>query len=250
MDGHRASAEQLRASLDLASPPVAIAFRNEVPPGVPRFDGMVPAGCRFWEEATTRTFVTSAADHALCSIGIYTHNLADAPASQEAELKATLEAMTGLDYVRGDEVAAIPVVAQQSKHVVYGPLAEFPVEPDVVLLFANAEQGLVLSEATERIDGATPPAMGRPACAVVPQVLGGMNAAVSLGCCGARAYLDLLTDSVALWALPGRRLAEYREQIAVLARANDVLTDFHVQRRRDVESGEHPSVPESLAKLG
>lgn len=229
---------------------MAIAFRDEPPPGVARFDGTVPAGCRFWEEATTRTFVTSAADHALCSVGIHTHNLIGAPASQEAELGATLAAMVGLDYLRADEVATIPVVATPSKHVVYGPLAEFPIEPDVVLLFAHAAQGLVLTEAIARVDGGTPFAMGRPACAVVPQVTDGTRAAMSLGCCGARAYLDRLSEPVALWALPGSTLAAYCEQITVLARANDVLTDFHVQRRQDVESGERPSVPESLAKLG
>ena len=34
------------------------------------------------------------------------------------------------------------------------------------------------------------PAMGRPACAVVPQAINSGQAALSLGCCGARAYLD------------------------------------------------------------
>ena len=162
-------AEQLIASLELSLPPIAIAFRDAVPDGVPEFDGSVPAGCVFWQEAAKRTFATSAKHHALCSIGIHTLNLSQAPASQPEELRTTLEAMTGLDYVREEEVAAIPVVRRAVKHALYGPLADFPADPEVVLLFADARQGLVLSEAVGRVDGGVPPAMGRPACAVVPQ---------------------------------------------------------------------------------
>ena len=157
--------------------------------------------------------------------------------------------MTGLDYVRAEEVAAIPVVRREVKHAIFGPLADFPVEPDVALLFANASQGLVLSEAIARVDGGVPPAMGRPACAALPQAFNGGIAAMSLGCCGARAYLDALSDDTALWALPGSRLGEYCEQIAVFANANRTLAMFHERRRTDVEAGMRPTVQESLQRL-
>lgn len=42
----------------------------------------------------------------------------------------------------------------------YGPLAEFPIEPRVVLIFADALQGLVLSEAVARVDKSLPPQWG------------------------------------------------------------------------------------------
>ena len=242
-------AEQLIASLELSLPPIAIAFRDAVPDGVPEFDGSVPAGCVFWQEAAKRTFATSARHHALCSIGIHTLNLSQAPASQPEELRTTLEAMTGLDYVREEEVAAIPVVRREVKHALYGPLAGFPADPEVVLLFADARQGLVLSEAVGRVDGGVPPAMGRPACAVVPQTLNHGLATMSLGCCGARVYLDALSDDTALWALPGGRLDQYCDQIVAFANANRTLAMFHERRRADVESGQRPTVRESLQRL-
>ena len=245
----RTQAEQLVAALELVLPPIAVAFRDSVPDGIAEFDGSVPAGCVFWQEAAGRTFATSAGHHALCSIGIHTMNLSRAPASQPEELQATLEAMTGLDYVRAEEVAAIPVVQREVNHALYGPLADFPTEPDVVLLFANARQGLVLSEAIGRVDGGVPPAMGRPACAALPQAFNHGRATMSLGCCGARAYLDTLSDDTALWALPGSRLDEYCEQIATFASANRTLTMFHERRRTDVESGMRPTVQESLQRL-
>jgi len=141
------------------------------------------------------------------------------------------------------------VLESRPSHVVYGPLATIPMAPDVVLLFGKADQMLILSEASQQVEGGLPPAMGRPACAIVPQAYNTGQAALSLGCCGARAYLDVLTDDVALWAIPGSKLDLYAERIAVLAKANTVLTTFHQVRRKDVEDGKSPTIKESLAAM-
>jgi uncharacterized protein (DUF169 family) len=241
-------AEDLLASLELALPPIAVSFAGAAPPNISSYDGVVPAGCVFWQQAATRTFVTSARDHALCSIGVHTHHLRQPALSHLADLGDTLKAMCDLDYVRPEEVGAIPVIKREVNYVIYGPLSQFPLFPEVVLLFAHAGQGLILSEAVARVDKGIPPAMGRPACAVIPQVLNHENAALSLGCCGARAYIDALTNHMAMWALPGGKLERYRAEIAALARANKALTTFHSRRRQDVESGKRPTVRESLER--
>ena len=248
MNDYRTLADQLTTSLELSLPPIAIAFSDVIPPNVSAFDGTVPAGCAFWQEAATRTFATVTKDHELCSIGVHTHNMAQPSKLQQSELQETLQAMIGLDYVREDEVGSIPVLQREVKHAIYGPLADFPIRPEVILFFAHSRQGLILSEAVSRVDGGAPPALGRPACAVVPQVVNQGRAAMSLGCCGARAYLDPLSDSVALWALPAEKLERYAEEIAVLARANATLTMFHTQRRDDIASGARPTVRESLER--
>ena len=62
-DMRRVHAEQLMSSLELSLPPVAIAFCDVVPDDVPMFEGVVPAGCAFWPQATARTFATAARDH-------------------------------------------------------------------------------------------------------------------------------------------------------------------------------------------
>ena len=249
MKNHHDQSELLMTALQLAQKPVAMAFCDEVPSGVASWDGVAPAGCSFWQEGAARTFATSVQDHQLCAIGIHTHHMSPVSPGYEADLQETLQAMSGLDYVRTEEVAAIPVVKQAVKHVVYGPLENFPAEPAVVLLFAHARQGLVLSEALTRVDDGIPLAMGRPACAVVPQVLNSGNAAMSLGCCGARAYLDTLPDSAAMWALPGDKLSQYCEQIKIFARANESLKAFHDRRRSDVASGDRPTVLQSLQRI-
>jgi uncharacterized protein (DUF169 family) len=53
------------------------------------------------------------------------------------------------------------------------------------------------------------------------------RAALSLGCCGARAYLDVLTDNTAIFAIPGAKLADYTQPIEALSNANRILSKFH-----------------------
>jgi uncharacterized protein (DUF169 family) len=128
-------------------------------------------------------------------------------------------------------------------------LAESPLPPDVVLLFVDANQTLILSEATQQVENQNAPAMGRPACAIVPQVMNTGRAALSLGCCGARAYLEVLTDDVAVFAIPGAKLEAYVRRIEALAKANGILANFHKIRRKTIAAGGTPTIKESLAAL-
>lgn len=244
----KAIARTLTDSLHLDPPPVAIAFAGAVPSGVPSYWGLAPAGCRFWQEAATRVFATVARDHDLCSIGVYTHHLESTPVVQ-TDLEDALKVFGDLGYVRPEDMPFIPVLERAPKVVVYGPLASIPVPPDVVLLFVKADQTLILSEASQQLENGLPPALGRPACAIVPQAVNTGRTALSLGCCGARAYLDVLTPDVALYAVPASKLEAFTERVAALAKANTVLTTFHALRRKTVEAGVHPSVKESLSAM-
>jgi hypothetical protein len=212
------------------------------------WSGPSPAGCRFWQEGATKAFATTARNHDLCSIGVYTHNLG-MTASVETDLKDALAVMGELGYVRPEDVPQIPVLKSKPEYVTYAPLAQAPLAPDLVLLFVRPDQILVLSEAAQQTEGGTLPALGRPACAIVPQALNSGQAALSLGCCGARAYLDVMTPDTALFAIPGAKLEAFTERIAVLAKANGILSKFHSIRRADVEKGNTPTIKESLAAL-
>ncbi len=249
MNPHAAVAQRLTLALQLDQPPIALSLVERAPEGVPPHGGRVPAGCSFWQDAAQRVFATIAADHARCTVGMHTHGMAPGTDAERKDLSVSLQVFDDLGYVRTEDLAGIPTLPSAPKSVVYAPLAATPLDPDVVLVFADSRQGLVVAEAVSQLEGGVPPALGRPACAIVPQVIGTGRAALSLGCCGARAYLDGFTESVALWALPGARLEEYVARIEVLANANRVLTRFHVLRRADVEAGGHPSIAESLARL-
>jgi hypothetical protein len=179
----------LAESLTLRQPPVAICFTDSVPPGVNRVAGRVPAGCRFWQDAATAAFATSASDHSVCAIGVYTHNLQRSPA-QQVDLADALRVFSQLEYVREEDPTLIPVLHSQPQYVVYSPLAQTPL-----------------------------------------------------------AYLDNLTDDIAMFAIPGAKLGSYAERIQALAKANLVLSKFHQTRRRDILDRRTPTVQDSLAAM-
>ncbi len=241
-------AKVLTECLNLHQAPIGISFCASVPSGIREFKGRVPAGCRFWEDAADGPFATTARDHDLCAIGVYTHNLQTSPA-QQTDLMDALRVFGDLGYVREEDLALIPVMQSRSKYVIYSPLGDTPVSPDVVLLFVNANQSLILSEAAQQVESQNVPAMGRPACAVVAQVMNSGRAALSSGCCGARAYLDMFTEGIAVFAIPGAKLEAYARRIEALAKANAVLTRFHEIRRREVEAGLTPTIKDSLSAM-
>jgi uncharacterized protein (DUF169 family) len=235
-------------ALKLSNPPIAICFADSAPEGFGAPPNRAPAGCSFWQDATSASFATSAADHSLCAIGVYTHNLEPSPA-QQADLMDAIKVFGDLGYVRQEDLPLIPVLQSKPRYVLYSPLAEAPFTPDVVLLFADAAQTLILSEATQQVEGGNAPAMGRPACAIVPQVMNSGHAAMSLGCCGARAYLSVLNDSISLFAFPGARIDAYAARIVALSSANAVLSKFHQLRRQEIYAGQSPSIQDSLRSL-
>ena len=241
--------EQMCRSLRLAQTPISVSLTDEMPDEIPRFDGTAAAGCQFWENAADGPLATSTPDHEMCAIGVHTHQMAGASETCQQELGEVLGVLGELDYVREEDVARIPVMSRTTKHAVYAPLAKAPLPPDVVLLFADASTGLIIAEAVEQVEEGIPPALGRPACAAVPQAINTGRAALSLGCCGARAYLDVMKDDVAMWVIPGEKIGAYAERFDALAKANDILGKFHAMRREDVESGSRPSLQESLARL-
>jgi uncharacterized protein (DUF169 family) len=249
MTDYSSIAQTLMESLKLRVPPVAVCLSDKPPQGVPSPSKPAAAGCVFWEWGAKGALITVAKDHGNCAVGMYTHHMPLATAGQQDDLNTCLKVFGDLGYVRPEDIPNIPVLKDEPQYVVYAPLASTPLAPATVLLFANSRQSLAITEAVQQVEPGVPPALGRPACAVIPQSINSGKPALSLGCCGARAYLDVLTDDFALWALPGARLSEYAARIKVLAQANEVLTKFHKLRREDVEVGKSPSVKESLVRL-
>src|SRR5215510_6178047 len=127
---HTTTARELRDLLGLRHAPVALAFRDSAPPGVPRVDAAGPSGCSYWKLAAEgRTFYTEAADHFNCPVGAYTHGI-DLPPAQAQELQGVVGTMVSLGYLRMEEVPGIPRREERFGVAVYGPLADAPEPPD------------------------------------------------------------------------------------------------------------------------
>ena len=134
MPDYRAVEQQLTGALSLTRRPVAVAFRSSAPPGVSKFGGTEPSGRSFWRLAADGgVFYTVAGDHANCAIGSYTHNI-PLPAERASELPQTLSLMAELGYLKMEEVPGIPRLPESPGVVIYAPLGDSPVDPDVVLV--------------------------------------------------------------------------------------------------------------------
>ncbi|MGE3992800.1 DUF169 domain-containing protein [Pseudorhodoplanes sp.] len=67
---HKAIAGMLTNSLDLASPPIALAFVESTPGNGASVDAMpAPSACSFWRRAETGIFFASAKAHFNCPVG-------------------------------------------------------------------------------------------------------------------------------------------------------------------------------------
>ena len=227
--------QQLTQQLGTSRRPVAVAFRTAPPPDVEKFTGTEPSGCSFWRLAGAgRVFYTVPADHANCAIGAHTHAM-PLPTERAAELEQTLTFMAGIGYVKMEEVPSIPRLTQTPAVVVYAPLGQTPLDPDVVLVAGRPGRVMVLQEAALRAGVAAPtPLLARPSCMALPAALAG-GVLASTGCVGNRVYTDLGEDELYL-AIPGRSLAALVAELATISTANETLRAYHQQRRKDLAS--------------
>jgi uncharacterized protein (DUF169 family) len=221
----------LSANLSLQHRPVAVTFLANAPAGVGRFEGERPSGCSFWTIASSgRTFFTEGADHHNCPIGAYTHNI-PMPAARARELEETLGLMESIGYIRMEEVPGIPRLAATPNVVVYAPLGETPVDPDVVLFWGPPGRVMLLQEAAIRAGVASQfSTLGRPTCMALPAALA-HGAVASTACVGNRVYTEM-DDGDLYVAVPGKDVARLAEAAEVIRNANAALLQYHEERRR------------------
>lgn len=223
--------QRLSATLGLARRPVAVAFLKAPPAGVAKFEGAMPSGCSFWRLAADgRAFYTVPGDHYNCPIGSYTHNIT-LPPERAPELGQTLSLMSTLGYLKMEEVPGIPRLPEPPGAVVYAPLGETPVEPDVVIFAGRPARLMLLGEAALGASvSANAPLLPRPTCMALPAALA-HGVVISSGCIGNRVYTDLGEDE--LYAVvPGRDLARVTDTLQTIAAANAQLAEYHRGRRQ------------------
>jgi uncharacterized protein (DUF169 family) len=222
--------KSLTELLNLATPPVAIAFVDSAPAGVPHVAALEPAGCGYWRRAAAgEVFYTNADDHKSCPVGAHTHNVTLSPAEKEG-LMSLVQTMVGLEYLTMEDVGNIPTRATPLQVAVYAPLDAAPVPPDVVLVRGRASQLMLLAEAAQAAGVAgTGPTMGRPTCAIVPGAINAARTSASFGCIGNRVYTGAGEDE-GYFAIPGARLRIVEEKLAVIVHANRELETFHRTR--------------------
>jgi uncharacterized protein (DUF169 family) len=234
---YRELEDQLARALQLGRRPVAVTFRETAPAGVSKFTGVEPSSCSFWRLAAEgRTFYTVPADHYNCPVGAYTHNIA-LPVDRAHELDQTLQLMTGIGYIQMTDIPDIFRFPGTPLIIIYAPLADTPVDPDVVLFAGRPSSVMLLGEAALRAGvSAQLPMLGRPTCMAIPAALA-KGAVASSACIGNRIYTGLGDDE--LYAvIPGIDLERVANEVETIVAANLMLSEYHRGRRRTL--GHHP----------
>lgn len=220
---------RLQQALSLAAPPIAITFSDAAPAGVAAFDapmpepladgrtGRVPAGCVFWNHATESTFSTVKADHGNCSVGSLTHGFATL---DEVAGNSDVAALLETGWVTMDVVPQIPVVSEKPGAVTYGPLAETPIDPNVVLLRVNGKQMMVLSDAVPglRIEG-------KPQCHIVAIAKEQGEIAASVGCALSRVRTGMPATEMTC-AIPATKVVQVIDAIETNAVADAAVARY------------------------
>ena len=224
-----ALSKDLSDALALNTAPIAISFTDAPPEGVSAFDapmpepmpdgrtGRVPAGCVFWMRATDATFSTVAEDHGNCSVGSMTHGF---KTLDEVAGNSDVAALLDSGWVTMDVVPQIPVVSERPGAVTYGPLADTPVDPDVVLLRLNAKQLMVLSDALPglRIEG-------KPQCHIVAVAKEQGEIAASVGCQLSRVRTGM-SNAEMTCAIPAAMVADVVDRIEATALADNAVARY------------------------
>jgi uncharacterized protein (DUF169 family) len=235
MNEYRSVETRISKSLRLKKRPVAVKFLDAPPSAVPKFEGAEPSGCSFWRIAAAgKTFYTVPSDHYNCAVGSHTHNI-PLPSERARQLEQTLSFMTDIGYIKLEEVPGIPQLAKMPGAVVYSPLGETPLDPDVVIFAAPAAQIMLLQEAAQRAGCAAQfPVLGRPTCMAIPAAIA-KGAIISSGCIGNRVYTDLAEGE--LYAMvPGKDVERIADELEMTASANAKLHEYHSSRRQEIST--------------
>jgi uncharacterized protein (DUF169 family) len=224
---------KLGQQLSLTRRPVAIAFLDAPPAGIPAFQGSVPSGCSFWRLAAEgRSFYTVPGDHYNCPIGSYTHNIS-LPEARSSELPQVLNIMSDIGYLRMEEVPGIAQLPETPKYVAYSPLADARFDPDVVIVSGKPGRMMLLTEASIRAGvNSGHPLLARPTCMAIPLALES-GLVSSAGCIGNRVYTDVSEDDL-YSVVRGADLPALTAELDTIVSANSTLVEYHTERRRQL----------------
>ncbi len=218
----------LRSFLQLAAPPIAIAFHASPPADLDRFDapmpapaadgrtGRVPAGCVFWMHATEHAFLTLAEDHANCSVGSYTHGFVSL---QEAATRGDVATIVEAGWVAESDFPSIPAVASAPGAVSYAPLANAQYA-DVVLVRLHSAGLMTLLDAWPELV-----IEGKPQCHIIAIAQEQKRVAASVGCALSRARTGM-PPTEATAAIPVSVLDTLIDRLTVAAHANATVARY------------------------
>lgn len=236
MSSNRTLAERLTTALALDIRPVALTFTDTPPEGTAPPDRVVPSACGFWRLAEKGVFYAPAEAHYNCPIGAMVMGFPLTDALQ-ARLGDLVTSMCESSYLNPDEVDKIPGVRPSAGGILYGPLGDLPVPPQVTLIWLTPRQAMLYNEAAGTASWARDSIVstGRPACAALPSALSAGTPALSWGCAGMRTFTEIPDDRM-LAAVPGTYLESFVEDLERIVTSNGAMRAYYEAQKTALSS--------------
>jgi len=227
--------QEITSAFGLDTPPIAMAFVDDQPQGVESIEGEVPSFCAFWRIAEEKSFYAPANKHFNCPIGSMVLGF-EMPKEVQEQLGDMVKKMCECSYLSEDEPAHIPTLKEKKSGVVYGPLKDFPVEPQLVMMWLKPSQAMIFNEVIgccKWSDSMQSMALGRPACAVVPTTLNDSPFGMSLGCAGMRTFTEI-SDEHILGTLNFKEIDSFLTNLQTTVSANKEMTEFYLEHKKNI----------------
>lgn len=229
MSDWKAMATSLVELLGLETTPIALTFAG--PDAAPDVDGVdrpmsqptedgrsgrVPASCVFWMDAADGAFSTVAEDHGNCSVGRWVHGFATL---DDIAAASDVAALFESGWVTTDDVGKVHTMHERPDGIIYSPLGESPIEPDVVVMRLSPRQMMELSDAIPDLE-----LSGKPQCQIIPKAKAG-GAAVSMGCALSRQRTGMRDDELTC-AIAAASLPSVVERLRSVVGADEVVREY------------------------
>jgi uncharacterized protein (DUF169 family) len=220
MNSYSKLAVELQSLLRLRKPPIAISFKPDASRGLVKNQHVVPSSCTFWAMALTDEFYTTREQHLNCSIGALTHGYKLPGEVMPGCGCADVDAMTEAGWITTQEIERLPRIPRHDGVVAYGPLSHDHFEPDVVLIFCNADQAMLIKDAAGHCK-----LMGKPACSAIPTSYTENSVVISLGCTASRLRAGYGPEELII-TIPAGKFPEVVEKLKSVFEADLKVAQF------------------------
>ncbi len=220
--------------LHLAHEPVGVSSADHDPPAGDL--SPVPSACGLWRRAERDALTAPAEAHGACRIG--THVMGFSLDGQDLHaLGALVQTMTNAAYLKPDEASALPRLPVQRAWR-YEPLKDADSAPDLVLLWVDARQMMLVQEALGGAhwkSGTGLQTTGRPACAALALAYRNIEPVLSFGCAGMRTF-TAIPDQYMLLVVPGVLIEGLCEALSRTLSANALVQSLYDEQKAKFET--------------
>ncbi len=218
----------LEILLGLVKPPLALKFltRSEEVPDIAEATFTPPSSCALWTQGLKQALSTRPEHHLNCNIGAYTHGVKSIEEIGPECGCDDVDFLLAIRRISWEDLENLPRVREKPSRILYFPLRNAGLEPDVILVFCRANQAQLLFEAAQRA-GLQTHFRGMPTCSIIPHAIQSQGVVFGLGCTSSRLRAGYGDDEilVALAPDPLDKLLEFLEGIVASERG---LRDYEL----------------------